>query len=49
MDLSQFLEFWCGNMHFDGVILSADSDHNLFGKEKQPLALAADLFEEIRR
>ncbi|MDN3692860.1 DUF2750 domain-containing protein [Chryseobacterium tructae] len=47
--LDEFLENWCLGMNSDGLIVGIDFDRNLFGYEAEPLELALEIIEELRK
>lgn len=49
IDLANFLENWCIGMSKDGVYAGTDFDMNLFGLESDPIDLAFELVNEIKK
>ncbi|MEM6725376.1 MAG: DUF2750 domain-containing protein [Bacteroidota bacterium] len=49
ISLASFLENWCAGMYTEGDLAGTNFDWNLFGKESDPLDLAIELIEEIKR
>lgn len=49
LELSAFLEDWIGGMYDDGVMAGTNWDEELFGIEINPLELALEVIEEIKK
>lgn len=47
--LNEFLENWCLGMNSDGLIVGTNFDKNLFGYEAEPLELALEIIEELKK
>jgi hypothetical protein len=47
--LNEFLENWCLGMNSDGLMVGVDFDSNLFGYEVEPLELALEIIEELKK
>ncbi|MCJ8166599.1 DUF2750 domain-containing protein [Pontibacter sp. E15-1] len=46
--LVEFLENWCVGMYGDALLLGADWDTDLSGKEAEPLAVALDVLNALK-
>ncbi|WP_347156955.1 DUF2750 domain-containing protein [Pontibacter chitinilyticus] len=46
--LVEFLENWCVGMYGDALLLGADWDADLTGKEAEPLEVALDVVQELK-
>lgn len=49
ISLASFLENWCIGMHNDGLYMGTNFDQNLFGFEIEPLDLAMEIINEIKK
>lgn len=47
--LNEFLENWCLGMNSDGLVVGINFDSNLFGYEAEPLELALEIIEELKK
>lgn len=47
--LNEFMENWCLGMNGDGSLAGTDFDSNLFGYEAEPLELALEIIEELKK
>ncbi|PKF75730.1 DUF2750 domain-containing protein [Chryseobacterium sp. PMSZPI] len=47
--LNEFLENWCLGMNSDGLLVGINFDRNLFGYEAEPLELALEIIEELKK
>ncbi len=47
--LNEFLENWCLGMNIDGLLVGVNFDSNLFGYEAEPLELALEVIEELKK
>ncbi|MBF9254288.1 DUF2750 domain-containing protein [Pontibacter sp. 172403-2] len=48
VSLVEFLENWCVGMYGDALLLGADWDTDLTGKEAEPLEVALDVVNELK-
>jgi len=48
VSLVEFLENWCVGMYGDALLLGADWDNDLTGKEAEPLEVALDIVNELK-
>jgi hypothetical protein len=44
----EFLENWCVGMYSDALLLGANWDENLNGREVEPLEVALDVIQELK-
>lgn len=49
ISLNEFLENWCLGMNNDGLLVGINFDSNLFGYEAEPLELALEVIEELKK
>ncbi len=48
LSLAEFLENWCVGMYGDALLLGANWDTDLTGKEAEPLEVALDVVNELK-
>ncbi|RIJ41787.1 DUF2750 domain-containing protein [Pontibacter oryzae] len=48
ISLAEFLENWCVGMYGDELLVGANWDDNLIGKEAEPLVVALDVVTQLK-
>lgn len=48
INVVEFLENWCVGMYSDALLLGANWDENLNGREVEPLEVALDVVQELK-